>query len=62
MLCLLSESMWIPTGNSHCSWLTPQLMENEGWEVGEAEFLVIMQGNQLSNQSKSPSHMPVRNF
>lgn len=40
----------------------PQVMENGGWEVGKAEFLVIMQGNQLSNQSKSPSHMPVRNF
>lgn len=40
----------------------PQLMENGGWEVGEAEFLVIMQDNQVSNQSKSPSHMPVRNF
>lgn len=55
MLCLLSEAA-IAAGSP------PQLMENGGWEVGKAEFLVIMQGNQLSNQSKIPSHMPIRNF
>lgn len=41
---------------------SPQVMGNGGWEVELAEFLVLMQGYQLSNQSKSPSHMPVRNF